>query len=71
MIIYIQLDNTTDQRKEIEMYEIVKVVNGYEITRMKGTRSCYHVVIEKNDFFEKSCTFKTIKSAVQFIETAL
>ena len=49
------------------MYETVKVVNGYEIKRMKGTHGFYHVDISKR----KSKTFHTIKAAVKFIETVL
>lgn len=47
------------------MYETVKIVNGYEITRMKGTRCAYHVKFSKNGF----CTFRTIKAAAEFCET--
>lgn len=45
------------------MYETVKVVKGYSITRMIGTRGFYHVRITAN----KSLTFRTIKAAVEFI----
>lgn len=44
------------------MYETVKVVNGYEIKRMKGSRGFYHVNIRRGQF----CTFRTIKAAVEF-----
>ena len=47
------------------MYDTVKVVNGYSIVRMKGTHGFYHVNISES----KSCTFKTIKSAIAFCET--
>lgn len=54
------------------MYETVKVVKGYAITRMIGSRGCYHVnVREIGPGFREFHTFKTIKAAVEFIETAL
>ena len=49
------------------MYETVKTVNGHEITRMAGTRGCYWAKLKKNCFV----TFRTIKAATEFIETAL
>ena len=45
------------------MYETVKIVNGYEIKRMKGTHGFYHVIVNSREFY-----FKTIKSAVAFCE---
>lgn len=53
------------------MYETVKVVKGYEITRMKGTRGAYHVNVREGKGFREFHTFKSIKAAVEFIETAL
>lgn len=53
------------------MYEVVKVVKGYEITRLKGTRGFYHVVVKEGNGFREFHTFRTIKAAVEFIETAL
>ena len=47
------------------MYEVVKTVNGHDITRMKGTHGFYHVSIRAG--VER--TFRTIKSAVAFCET--
>ena len=51
------------------MYETVKVVKGYKITRMKGT----HVNVREDDQigFREFHTFRTIKAATEFIETAL
>ena len=46
------------------MYEVVKVVKGHEIKRMKGSRGFYHVAIRENVF----CNFRTIKAAEAFIE---
>lgn len=53
------------------MYETVKVVNGHEITRMKGSRGCYHVNVREGRGFREFHTLKTIKAAEEFIETAL
>ena len=47
-----------------DLYEVVKTVGNYNITRMKGTHSCYRVPLTKNI----SCTFKTIKAAAEFCE---
>lgn len=47
------------------MYETVKVVKGYAITRMVGTHGFYTVRLDA----VRSCTFRTIKSAVEFINT--
>lgn len=55
------------------MYEVVKVVKGYEITRFKGSKGCYHVVVREDDRrgFKEYHTFRTIKAAVKFIEEVL
>ena len=53
------------------MYEVVKIVKGYEITRMKGTKGVYHVSIREGKGFREFHTFKTIKSATEFIEKTL
>lgn len=53
------------------MYEVVKVVKGYEIKRMKGTHGAYHVLVREGKGFQEFHTFKTIKSAVKFIEEVL
>ena len=50
----------------MSIYETVKTVNGHDIKRMKGSRSAYHVSIRAGEFR----TFKTIKAAAHFIETA-
>lgn len=47
------------------MYETVKVVNGYKIERMTGTRGFFKVYIRKNVYH----TFRTIKAATAFCET--
>jgi hypothetical protein len=52
------------------MYEVVKVVNGYEITRTKGTKGFYYVTLKEWDNGNrKYCTFRTIKAAAEFCET--
>ena len=54
------------------MYETVKTVKGHAIYRMKGTRGCYHVNIrECGEGWKEFHTFRTIKAAVEFIETVL
>lgn len=53
------------------MYETVKTVKGYDIVRMKGTRGFYHVNVREGKGFKEFHTFRTIKAAVEFIETAL
>ena len=53
------------------MYETVKVVKGYSITRMIGTHGCYHVNVREGKGFREFHTFKTIKAAVEFINKAL
>lgn len=51
------------------MYEVVKTVNGHDITRMKGTKGCYHVNIREGKGWKEFHTFRTIKSAIAFCET--
>ena len=46
------------------MYETVKTVNGYDITRMKGSRKAYHVRLDSKKFL----TFRTIREAVEYIQ---
>lgn len=53
------------------MYEVVKVVKGYAITRMKGSRGCYHVNIREGKGWKEYLTFRTIKAAAEFIENVL
>ena len=53
------------------MYEVVRTINGHQITRMIGTRGIYHVVVRTGQGFTESRTFRTIKAAVEFIEKAL
>ena len=53
------------------MIEVVKTVKGYNITRHKNTKGCYHVLVREGKGFQEFHTFKTIKAAVEFIEKAL
>ena len=53
------------------MYETVKVVKGYAITRMVGSHGSYHVNVREGTGFREFHTFKTIKAAVEFINKAL
>lgn len=57
--------------EDLKMYETVKIVNGYEVKRMKGTRGVYHVTVREGKGWQEFHTFRTIKAAVEFIETAL
>ena len=53
------------------MYETVKTVKGYAITRMKGTRGVYHVSVREGKGFKEFHTFRSIKAAADFIEKTL
>ena len=53
------------------MYETVKTVKGYAITRMKGTHGFYYVNVREGKGFKEFHTFRTIKAATEFIEKAL
>ena len=52
-----------------KMFETVKVVNGYEITRLVGSSGFYHVNIWEDGAWGEYHTFRTIKAAAQFCET--
>jgi hypothetical protein len=39
------------------MYETVKVVKGYEIKRMKGTRGAYHVNVREGQRVQRVSYF--------------
>lgn len=58
-------------QEETNMMETVKVVNGYAIERMKGTRGFYEVTLVRKEKMRKYMTFKTIKSATEYIEMFL
>lgn len=61
------IEREQSKTEEKKMYEVVKVVKGYEITRMKGTRGFYHVCVSEGEYFN----FHTIKAAAAFIELTL
>ena len=44
------------------MWEVVKTVKGYDITRMIGSRGAYHVSVREGKGFREFHTFKTIIS---------
>lgn len=60
--------NRTKEQVESGLYEIVKTVNGQDITRMKGTHGAYHVNVREGKGWAEFHTFKTIKAAVEFCE---
>lgn len=53
----------------MNLYEVVKVINGHEILRMKGMRSFYHVIIKKTNKGYVEQTFRTQKAATAFCMT--
>lgn len=62
----------TDRTKgAYNMYEVVKVVKGYEIKRLKGSRGMYHVTVREGNGWREYHRFRTIKSAVEYIEKYL
>ncbi len=46
------------------MYETVKTIKGYNITRLVGSRRAYHIRMDSKRFL----TFRTIKEATEYIE---
>lgn len=50
-------------------YEVIKVVNGYEITRRIGERGWYTVYVREGKGWREFHTFRTIKAAAAFCET--
>lgn len=53
------------------LYETVKTVKGYAITRMINTTGTYHVLVREGKGFKEFHTFRTIKAATKFIEETL
>lgn len=49
--------------------EVVKSVNGYDITRTKGTRGFYNVILSTNGKATTSMTFRTQKAAEEYIKS--
>lgn len=60
-------------RAKDDVYETVKVVNGHEIKRLKGSSGFYHVNVKENDGkgSREFHTFRSVKAAEEFIKTAL
>lgn len=58
-----------------KMYETVKVVNGIRIVRAVGVRGFYDVIIKEiptnKGTSRMYCTFRTLKSAIAFIENGM
>lgn len=52
-----------------KMIEVVKVVNGFEITRTKGTRRFYYVIVKEGKGWKEFHEFHTIKAAAEFCES--
>ena len=58
------------KKRSDKMIEVVKVVNGYAITRTKGTKGHYYVTLKQfDDGTCKYVIFHTIKAAASFCET--
>jgi len=53
------------------MYEVVKVVKGYEIKRIVGSRGHYTVNVREGNGWREFHVFRTIKAAAEFIEKTL
>lgn len=51
------------------MYEVVKTVNGYEITRRVGEKGQYTVITREGKGWKEFYTFRTIKAASAFCES--
>lgn len=51
------------------MHETIKIVNGYAITRLKGSRGYYEVVTDRGNGWRKFNVFRTIKEATLFCES--
>lgn len=67
----ITIQSSSKRKENKKMYETVKTVKGYAITRMKNTHGCYHVLVREGKGFKEFHTFKTIKAATEFIQKAL
>lgn len=49
----------------------VREVKGYKVQKHENTRGQYFVNVREGKGFREFHTFRTIKAAVEFIETAL
>lgn len=52
-----------------KMYEVVKTVNGYEITHQVGGKGYYTVITREGKGWKEFYTFRTIKAASAFCES--
>ena len=69
-IIIMSKGKTTERTNDMETIT-VKEVNGYKVEKYVNTRGQYFVNIREGSGFREFHTFRTIKDAVKFIETAL
>ena len=69
-IIIMSKGKTTERTNDMETIT-VKEVNGYKVEKYANTRGQYFVNIREGNGFREFHTFRTIKDAVKFIETAL
>ena len=69
-IIIMSKGKTTERANDMETIT-VKEVNGYKVEKYANTRGQYFVNIREGNGFREFHTFRTIKDAVKFIETAL
>jgi hypothetical protein len=53
----------------LNIYEIIKTVNGYDIYRMKGTKGFYYIDLHVREKSKMTMTFKTQKAAIAWSET--
>lgn len=53
------------------MIETVKEIKGYKIERHIGTKGQYFINVREGKGFKEFHMFRTIKSAVEFIEKTL
>ncbi len=49
------------------MYETVKTIKGFAITRIKNTHGRYYVLVREGRGFREFHSFNTIKAAEKFI----
>ena len=61
----------TTERKNNKETNTVKEVNDYKVEKYANTRGQYFVNIREGNGFREFHIFRTIKSAVKFIETSL
>ncbi len=55
------------ERKEINMRETVREVNGVQIWKYRGTKGFYYITLNKTEKGEAMIEFKTIKAAQEYI----